>query len=162
MGASSKAGLTRSELQQLVADNYSAISLGLLSPLLDVLGLSRQACGGDMDKFLIMLMVAIRTTAHKDFASYTPDQLLSGAVPVFPSLGLNIASIAGSLGAPKETIRRKVVELVEAGWIERQGNNLCFTAAAYRDFVDVRDRIGKMAVRHHEVVEALLEGRTAG
>jgi hypothetical protein len=157
MKASSKIKPTRSELQQLVAENYSAISLGLLGPLLDVLGLSREACGGDMDKFLIMLVVAIRTTAHKDFARYSRDQLLSGEVAVFPSLGVNIQSIADSVGAPKETIRRKVTELVKAGWIERRGNQLYFTASAYRDFEGVRELIGKMAVRHYEVVEAVRE-----
>lgn len=159
MGASSRARPTRSELQLLVAENYSAISQGLLAPLLDVLGLSRQACGGDMDKFLIMMVVAIRTTAHKDFTSYTHDQLLSGEVPIFPSLGLNIASIAGSIGAPKETIRRKVAELVEAGWIARQRNNLYFTARAYRDFMPVRESIGTLAVRYYGIVEALHEGK---
>jgi hypothetical protein len=158
MKASSKTRPTRSELERLVAENYSAISLGLLAPLLDVLGLSREACGGDMDKFLIMLVVAIRTTGHKDFARYTRDQLLSGELPVFPSLGLNIQSIADSVGAPKETIRRKVTELVKAGWIDRRGNQLYFTVGAYRDFEKVRERIGKMAVRHREVVEALREG----
>ncbi|HEV2532595.1 hypothetical protein [Phenylobacterium sp.] len=146
---------TRATLEHLVAENYSTISLGLLSPLLDVLSLSREACGGDMDKFLIMLVVAIRTTGHKRFATYTREQLLSGEVPVFPSLGVNIQSIADSVGASKETIRRKVTELVKAGWIERQGNKLYFTAKAYRDFEKVRERIGKMSVRHHQVVEQL-------
>ena len=155
MGASSHARPTRAELERLVAENYSSVSLGLLTPLLDVLSLSREACGGDMDKFLIMLVVAIRTTGHRDFARYTRDQLLSGEVPVFPSLGVNIQSIADSIGASKETTRRKVTELVQAGWIERAGNKLYFTAKAYRDFEKVRERIGKMAVRHNEVVDRL-------
>jgi hypothetical protein len=144
-------------LRRLVADNYPALAQGLLGPLLDMLTLSRATCGGDMDKFLIMLVVAIRTTAHQDFAGFTPEQLLSGEVPVFPTLGVNIQSIADSIGAPKETVRRKVAELVEAGWIERRGNDLHFTARAYQDLGGVRERLEGMAVRHCEIVQGLSE-----
>jgi hypothetical protein len=142
---------------RLVAENYPTIALGLLGPLLDLLSSSREACGGDIDKFLIMLVVAVRTTAHKDFAAFTQKQLLSGEVPVFPSLGVNIQSIADSVRAPKETIRRKVTELVVAGWIERRGNELYFTARAYQDLAQVRERLEVMAVRHAEIVEGLVE-----
>jgi hypothetical protein len=149
--------VSRQKLLGLVAKDYPTIAQGLLAPLLDLLSLSREACGGDSDKFLIMLVVAIRTTAHKDFASYTQAELLSGEVPVFPSLGVNIQSIADSIGAPKETVRRKVTELAEAGWIERREKDLCFTACAYRELACVRERLEVMAVRYHEIVEGLIE-----
>jgi hypothetical protein len=149
--------MSRQQRLRLVAENYPAIALGLLGPLLDLLSSSREACGGDIDKFLIMLVVAVRTTAHKDFAGYSQAQLLSGEVPVFPSLGVNIQSIADSVRAPKETVRRKVSELVEAGWIERRGHELYFTARAYRDLAAVRERLEIMAVRHAEIVEGLVD-----
>jgi hypothetical protein len=55
-----------------------------------------------------MLSVAIRTTEHTAFATFSQAQLLSGEVPIFPTLGTNVRSIADSIGAPRETIRRKV------------------------------------------------------
>jgi hypothetical protein len=152
-----KSILPRNALQQLIARNYPALAQGLLGPLLDLLSLTREACGGDSDKFLIMLVVAIRTTAHKDFASYTSEQLDSGEVAVFPSLGINIQSIADSIGAPKETVRRKVTELVEAGWLARQGSELYLTGRAAADLTPAREQIEQMALRYHEIVEALAE-----
>ena len=153
---SSSLNIDRHELAELVADNYPIIAQRLLRPLLDVVSLSREACGGDADKFLIMLVVAIRTTEHKLFATYSQAQLLSGEIPVFPSLGTNVRSVADSVRAPKETIRRKVGELVEAGWIARQSNELRFTALAYQQLAGVRVAIEHLAVRNFDVVADLI------
>lgn len=142
-------------VQKLVTDGYPRIASDLLGPLLDLLTLSREYCGGDMDKFLIVLVVAIRTTEHEDFAGLTPEQLTSGELAVFPGLGTNARSIAASTGIPKETVRRKVGDLVDAGWFVRRGHNLYFTACAYQALSPVRERLEKMAARHFEVVGAL-------
>lgn len=146
----------RDVLLRLVADNYPAIARGLLRPLLHLLSLSREACGGDVDKFLIMLVIAIRTTEHESFANYSQAQLLSGEIPVFPTLGTNVRSVAESTGTPRETVRRKVGELVEAGWISRQGNELRFTALAYQDLAGVRVAIEDLAVSNFQVVAELV------
>ena len=139
-----------------VAGNYPVIAHDLLRPLLDLFSVARELCGGDSDKFLIMLVVANRTTEHKQFARYSQSQLLSGEVPVFPSLGTNVRSIAESIGAPRETVRRKVAELIAVGWIARQGTDLYFTATAYQKLVGARVAIEQLAVRNFEVVAALL------
>lgn len=139
-----------------VAGNYPVIAHSLLRPLLDLFSIARELCGGDVDKFLIMLVVANRTTEHKLFASYSQVQLLSGEIPVFPSLGTNVRSIADSIGAPRETIRRKVRELIDAGWIARQGTELYFTALAYQQLAGARVSIEQLAVRNFEVVAELL------
>ena len=148
--------LNRGALLNLVAANYPPIARSLLGPLLDLLSISREACGGDADKFLIMLVVAIRTTEHKLFATYSQLELLSGEIPIFPSLGTNVRSIADSLRAPKETIRRKVDELAKAGWIAKQGNELRFTSLAYQQLANVRVAIEQLAVRNFEVVAGLI------
>jgi hypothetical protein len=119
---------------------------------LNLLSVSREACGGDVEKFLIMLVVAVRTTEHERFATYSQSQLLSGEIPIFPTLGTNVQSVAESTGTPKETVRRKVGELVKAGWISRQGNELRFTALAYQQLSGVRVAIEQLAVRNFEVV----------
>lgn len=151
----------RDMLRHLVADNYPAISRNLLRPLLHLLNVSREACGGDIDKFLIMLVIAIRTTQHEDFSRYTQAQLLSGEIPIFPTLGTNIRSVAESTGTPKETVRRKVGELVEAGWISRNGNDLRFTALAYQELAGVRVAIEDLAVSNFEIVADLVRKRLA-
>lgn len=143
----------------LIAGNYPVLAFDLLGPLTEVLRRSREICGGDIEKFMVILVVAIRTTEHADFARYTPAQLISGEVPVFPGLGTNVRSIADSIGAPKETVRRKVAELLDAGWFVREGNNLYFTAAAYQELAPVREAIEVMAARYYEVVAELLESK---
>lgn len=148
--------VSRETLSKLVADNYPPIALSLLRPLFELFRLSRSACDGDAEKFLIMLVIAVRTTEHHEFGTYSQAQLLSGEVPVFPSLGTNVQSIADSIDAPRETVRRKVCELVEAGWIAREGNDLRFTALAYRRLAAVRVAIEQQAVRNFEVVARVL------
>jgi CRP-like cAMP-binding protein len=151
--------IEREALRHLVADNYPAIAHGLLRPLLHLLSISREACGGDVDKFLIMLVIAIRTTEHEGFAAYSQAQLLSGEVPVFPTLGTNVRSVAESTGTPKETVRRKVGELIRAGWISREGNDLRFTVTAYQDLVGVRVAIEELALSNFQVVADLARRR---
>ena len=150
----------RKVIRQLVAQNYPTIAHGLLRPLLNLLNTSRSACGGDVDKFLIMLVIAIRTTEHEGFATYSQAELLSGEIPVFPTLGTNVRSVAESTGTPKETVRRKVAELVEAGWISRQGNDLRFTALAYQELAGARVAIEDLAVSNFEVVADLIRKRS--
>ncbi|MDB5469756.1 MAG: hypothetical protein JWR84_1316 [Caulobacter sp.] len=147
--------IDREGLLQLVADNYPTIARSLLRPLLRLLSISREACGGDVDKFLIMLVIAIRTTEHESFATYSQAQLLSGEIPIFPTLGTNVRSVADSTGTPRETVRRKVGELIEAGWISRQGNELRFTVLAYQELAGVRVAIEDLAVSNFQVVADL-------
>lgn len=143
-------------LLRLVATQYPKAALRLLRPLVDLLCVAREACGGDFDKFLIMLAVAIRTTEHPLFATYEQEELLGGSIPVFPSLGTNVRSVADSLGLPKETVRRKVGELIHAGWIVRQDNELRFTDHAYRELAGARVGIERLAVRNFEAVADLI------
>jgi len=152
----------RGALRQLVADDYPAIARSLLRPLLHLLSMSREACGGDIEKFLIMLVIAVRTTEHERFAQFSQAQLLSGEIPIFPTLGTNVRSVAESTGTPKETVRRKVGELIEAGWISRQGHELRFTAVAYQDLAGVRVAIEELAVSNFEVVADLARRALAG
>lgn len=148
-------------LLRLVATQYPKAALRLLRPLLDLLCVAREACGGDFDKFLIMLVVAVRTTEHPLFATYVQEELLDGTIPVFPSLGTNVRSVADSLGLPKETVRRKVGELIDAGWIVRQDHELRFTDRAYRELADARVGIERLAVRNFEAVADLIRKTSA-
>lgn len=143
------------DLDQLIADCYPRIATSLLSPLLELFQLARRHCDGDLDKFLILMVVALRMMRHRDFARRTPEELLSGGLPVFPGLGTNGRSIAESLGMPKETVRRKVSELVGSGWLERRDGQLYFTAKAYQDLAPVRDQLQRLAASYHDTAEGL-------
>jgi len=149
--------VARQDVLSLVAKNAPLRAEALLAPLVDLLSDARATFDGDLDRFLIMLVVAIRAAGHKDFAEAVRQRRATGGAPVFPSLGVNIQSIADSIGAPKETVRRKVTDLVVAGWIERQGNELFLTPRAYDTHTPLRRAIQQLAVRHFEIVGEIVE-----
>jgi len=149
--------VARQDVLSLVAKNAPLRAEALLAPLVDLLSDARATFDGDLDRFLIMLVVAIRAAGHKDFAEAVRRRRATGGAPVFPSLGVNIQSIADSIGAPKETVRRKVTGLVASGWIERRGNDLYLTPRAYETHTPLRRAIQQLAVRHFEVVADIVE-----
>jgi hypothetical protein len=110
---------------------------------------------GDLLKFLVMLVISLRTTKHRDFASRTQEELLSGAIPVLPGFGANARSIAEAIGLPKETIRRRVTDLLADGWLVRENGKLYCTARSYRELAPIREQIELIAVRYYDVVSAL-------
>lgn len=145
----------KEHVKDLVVQAYPGIAADLLRPLLRFMTTCLDHFDGNLTKFLVMLIVALRTTMHRDFASRTHEELISGAIPVFPGMGTNARSIAEALGLPKETVRRKVAELVGAGWIVRENGKLYLTARAYQELAPVREQIQALAVRYYEVVHAV-------
>lgn len=145
----------RARLRSLVAQSSPQIATDLLQPFLDLLQLSRSVFGGDVDKFLVLLVVALRSTNHRDFSAATAEELMRMQRPALPGLGTNGRSIADSLDIPKETVRRKLRELMEIGWIVRQDGQLFLTPRAWRELAHLREAIEDLAVRYFELVARL-------
>jgi CRP-like cAMP-binding protein len=137
-----------------LADRYPGHAAELLNPLLDMLGRSREAFNGDLDIFLIVLVILARTVQHPQFRKLSQQALLNGEVAVLPSLRTNIRSIAASVGVPRESVRRKLGMLVSRGWVVRSGRDLFIDAEAYRRLVAVHEGMEKLAVRYADVVSA--------
>ena len=153
--------MSNPDLIRLIGANYPALADSLLAPLIDLLSRARQSCGGDAEKFLIVLVIAIRTTGHADFATFTSEQLASGEPAVFPNLGINVRSIAESIDAPRETVRRKVGELERDGWIVRQDGGLHLTGLALQGLTSPRQGLHAMVAAHYEIVDKLIATRPA-
>jgi DNA-binding transcriptional MocR family regulator len=119
------------------------------------LELSRESFAGDMDKAIIALAVGVRTAEHPDAAQLTQAQLASGDVEILPGLGSNVRSLADSLGMPRETVRRKVQEMVADGFLVRRQRKLYFTAQGYRRLAAPLEAYVRMVVIHHQVVSSL-------
>lgn len=139
-----------------VRDNYPTVAAELLEPLLNFMTVARNLVGGDTDKVMVMLVISVRTKQSPDFAKLSNEQLERGEIPILPSLGVNIRSIADSIGMPRETVRRKVAELVEEGMVVRLGNDVRYTAAGYIAVAPAREAIETVAVRNFKTVNALL------
>lgn len=129
----------------------------MLRPLLNVFSAAREVCHGDVDKYVILLVIGMRTAEHPKFKDLTHAELMDGEPRILPSLGTNIRSIAASVGIPKETARRKLSELVDAGWLVRERWDFRLTAEGYAALEPVRERVRAMALSHHELLSAFPE-----
>jgi hypothetical protein len=137
-------------------ENYPKVASELLRPLLNVFTAAREVCDGDVDKFLILLVLGMRMTEHPDFKRMSHSAIMAGEPAVLPSLGTNTRSIAASIGIPKETARRKLAELVHSGWLVRQHWDFRLTAKGYAALEPVRVRIQAMAISQHDLMSEFL------
>jgi len=127
----------------------------VLGPALRFLQALHEVALGDLEKHLILMAIASRATAHPDFARLTnAERERSDAV--FPSRGVNVRSIAESTGVARETVRRKVAEMLELGWIAREDTNLHFTARGYRELRGGRAALERLAADCHDLVRRRL------
>jgi hypothetical protein len=136
-------------------ENYPRVASDLLRPLLNVFSAARDVCDGDVDKFLILLVLGMRITEHPEFKQLTHSQIMAGEPGMLPSLGTNTRSIAASVGIPKETARRKLAELVDCGWLVRQHWDFRLTVEGYTALDPIRTRIQAMALNHHDLMAEL-------
>lgn len=127
----------------------------LLRPVLNVFTAAREVCDGDVDKFLILLVLGMRMTEHPEFKQLTHSQIISGEPQLLPSLGTNTRSIAASIGLPKETARRKLAELVDSGWLVRLHWDFRLTTKGYAALDPIRSRIQTMALSYHDLLSEL-------
>ena len=139
----------------LLRGNYASVAKDLIGPMVDLLSIARPVFGGDLDKLLIVLVVALRTAEDPKLAGVTLEDALEGRLEHYPSLKTNVRSIADSTGVPRETVRRKVADLVASGWVRREGDELSYTPEASRALAPVREAIIDAAVRLNAAVAAL-------
>ena len=147
--------MPQSPLLSLLRRHYPYVAKDFLGPMIDVLNAGRAACDGDLDKLLIVLVVAMRTAEDKRILDLELEDVLSGAVEVYPSLSTNVRSIADSTGIPKESVRRKVAALVDAGWIVRDDHTLSLAPHASRMLTDFREQLFQQAIRNHQTIEGI-------
>lgn len=143
-------------VSDLLFDHYAVVAKDLISPLLDLLIGVRAHFGGDLDQFIIFLLISLRTAQHPAVAGIDPHAVRRGQVKSYPSLFTNVRSIAASTHIPYETARRKVAQLIDAGLVEREGGRLRITVRASFAFKDLREKLFTMAEGNHDLVAALL------
>lgn len=139
-----------------IRENYSRVAPALLSALTDYLIVSRRQ-SDDLDRQLVLLVIMLRSAMARGFADIPSDQVLSGDLEALPTLWTNIRSIADSTGIPRETVRRKVNDLIQAGLVKRSGQLLTITPRAFPDNRFVVEKFIRLAAVSHATVEKLAE-----
>ena len=81
----------------------------------------RKTFDGDIDMFLVLAVIGDRTFSQRhadpemDYEGFRSD----GPART-PALDINLRSIADFSGIPRETVRRKINQLVKLGWVKKQ------------------------------------------
>lgn len=139
-----------------IRENYSRIAPALLSALTDYLIVSRRQAN-DLDRQLVLLVIMLRSAMARGFSDIPSEEVLSGRVETLPTLWTNIRSIADSTGIPRETVRRKVNDLIEAGLVKRSGQLLTATPRAFLDSRFVIDKFLRLVAVSHATIEKLIK-----
>jgi biotin operon repressor len=93
----------------------------------------RRQFDGDLDRMLVLAVIGLRTLPARRVQQLSYADFEAGLTVQEPS-PINVQSIAETSGIPRETVRRKVQALEQAGWIERQdGGYLAVSAKARQD-----------------------------
>ena len=140
----------------LLREHYPQIAKEILRSLVDIFAITRSMCEGDTQKSEILLLIALRTATHPDFARLSYEEIVSGECGSYESLSTNVRSIADSSGMPRESVRRKVAELVAAGLVERRGNKLSLCPRASRPLTPLRDSALRLVAGNYRLVDGLL------
>ncbi|MFN3814776.1 hypothetical protein [Brevundimonas sp.] len=139
-----------------IRKNYSRVAPALLSALTDYLIVSRRQAN-DLDRQLVLLVIMLRSAMARGFADLPSEQVLSGELDTLPTLWTNIRSIADSTGIPRETVRRKVNDLIEDGLVKRSGQLLTVTPRAFPDSRFVIDKFIRLAAVSHVTIERMID-----
>jgi hypothetical protein len=88
----------------------------------------RRHFGGDLDRMLVLAIIGSRTLSRGRIDDLCYDRFMDGkranaAAPI------NLQSIADYSGIPRETVRRKLKDLEQSGWIARRDKG-CLVATA--------------------------------
>lgn len=140
--------------EKRIRENYSRVAPALLSALTDYVIVSRRQAD-DLDQQLVLLVIMLRSAMAKGFADLPSDKVLAGEVDTLPTLWTNIRSVADSTGIPRETVRRKVNELINLGLVRRSGQLLTITPQAFSESRFVIDKFIRLAAVCHVTVSKL-------
>jgi hypothetical protein len=92
----------------------------------ELLILCRRAFDGDLDKMIILSIIGERTLTVERAAGISYERFLEGLRGPASSKPINVQSISECTGIPRETVRRKIGQLIERGWVQRDESGLLF------------------------------------
>lgn len=134
MSAPPPATALRGLVSNLMEEDFTRAHLLWVEGHLRVLTELRQLFGNDLDKIMILAVIGQQMLGDPQFETWRLDQLGSALPPLDQQRLTNVGSVAAATGIPRESVRRKVDELVNAGWIVRDpGGRLAVAAQASSD-----------------------------
>ncbi len=102
-----------------ILDHFGRIHAESVAALCHYLIECRRFFAGDLDLFLVLVIVGERTFAQRNAPDISFDQWATASVDSVKHEAINLQSIADYSGIPRETVRRKLDWLIERGWVAR-------------------------------------------
>lgn len=132
-----------------IRENFGKVWPAHVSNLTTFLINARSAFGGDLDLFLVLAVIGDRTfSASRVPPSLSFDEFMSADRVKSEPISLNTYSISQFSRIPRETVRRKVQELVDRGWVERsEDGSLTATRKASVDLLPLTELSMKYLAR---------------
>jgi Fic family protein len=150
----------RALTRRLIREEFSQIQPLWVERELMMLTALRRKFGNDLDKPIILGAIGQFMFQNTQGASHRYDDHSSGNQPVRPSRLTNIESISTSTGIPRESVRRKVGELLEIGWLTRDTKGGLFvTAQAATDLDDASQLIFRQIEDVFQLITGMLAAR---
>jgi hypothetical protein len=116
----------------------------------------RRQFDGDLDQVLIVTVIGTRTLYSNRIKGISYHDFLIGLRNEEPMRPINTQSIADTTGMPRESVRRKVVHLIERGWVERTENGyLSITQRAVEEISPITE----MTLAYFEELQRILSKR---
>lgn len=137
--------------EALLTAHYPRVAARMLAPLIEMMAGARRE-HGDLDRLLILITLAQRAYTEPDVAEAL---LGDDAAPGLKPRATNTLSLAHAIFLPKETVRRKINELVDMGLATRQSRGIAITAAGVRHLARTRAALIRMSVGHYEIINRL-------
>jgi biotin operon repressor len=107
---------------------------GLIRPVhmdafCDLLVVLRRHFGGDLDRMMVLAIIGSRTLSRSRIDGMSYDRFITLKRPDEEPPPIDLQSIADASGIPRKTVRRKVKDLEQAGWIIRRDNGYVIASA---------------------------------
>jgi len=162
-GRSRKGKLISEKLRERYEAHKAEVSLHMSHLTVNYLRMMYDAFGGDL-----ALAIVLGEIAHHSMVQYFPargpDPRYAGRLSedVIDRGGLSSCSasaLARATGLPRETVRRKILELEQRGWVERTADRrVCIAPAVSEQFLDTFNvQLVERLLETSERIESLLK-----
>jgi hypothetical protein len=151
----------RALVSQLLHDEFARIHPLWVERHLAILTSLREMFGNDLDKPIILAVIgqfmfenaAYESKRYADQGEQDPSAYLGRLT--------NVESVATSAGLPRESVRRKVIEFIDLGWIKRdEKGGLQVTAKAMTQLDDTTQQAFRLLADLFVEIMAALEEKS--
>ncbi len=109
----------RGLIEQLYATDFPAAQSIWVEAFLPLLIDLRRVFGNDLDKVIILSVIGQQMLRDPAMPALSHDDARTGSLPVWPWRTTNIDALARTTGIPRESVRRKVAELIADNLVVR-------------------------------------------